>query len=156
MLLCNNTAVPPVCVIIPASDARQAGRSVPRHPIIGAMDDNADDLAQHYLALWTQYLTALLADPRAMDTLKRWMSFTGQFAYPGAREAQGGAPPSAWPPFFGPFGLAPVPPGAGAKPEQEDAVAELARRVDELERRLARLEPRPIPRRPRRKATTRG
>ena len=49
---------------------------------------DADDPVQRYLVLWTQYLTALLADPRAMETLKRWMSFTGQFAYPAPGEPQ--------------------------------------------------------------------
>jgi hypothetical protein len=118
----------------------------------------ADDLAQRYLTLWTQYLTALLADPAAMETLKRWASFTGQFAYPASGTAEtGGAPFPAWPPFFGPFGMSPVPPGAAdASAERADRLAALAQRVDALERRLAALEGKPqrktAVRRPPRKA----
>jgi hypothetical protein len=116
----------------------------------------ADALAQRYLALWTEYLTALLADPRAMETLGRWSSFAEQFAHPApgaAKEGLGAAPFSAWPPFFGPFGLWPVPPGAGHDPADLSA---LAQRVDALERRLAKLEQRPASRRPRRSAGTEG
>jgi hypothetical protein len=113
---------------------------------------DADDLARRYLALWTEYLTALLADPRAMETLKRWVSVTGQFSYPApGDESAGAAPFPAWPPFFGPFGLPPAPPGAPGAP-QDDAVAALERRVAALERRLAALErpkPRPTRRGPR-------
>ena len=111
---------------------------------------DAEELAERYLSLWTQYLTALMADPRAMETLKRWMAFAGQFSYPapGAAPA-GGAPFPAWPPFFGPFG-APAPPTAADTPaDQGDALARLARRVDALERRLAALERPPKPRRSR-------
>lgn len=103
---------------------------------------DAEELAERYLALWTQYLTALMADPRAMETLKRWMAFTGQFAYPASAAPQPGAAPfPAWPPFFGPFG-APAPSSATGG----DGIAALTRRVDELERRLAALENEPKPR----------
>lgn len=114
---------------------------------------DAGELAERYLALWSQYLTSLLADPRAMETLKRWMAFTGQFAYPASGMDQPGARPfPAWPPFFGPFVPSP-PSGADA-----DGVAALARRVDELERRLAALEHagKPAPRRPRRRTRVGG
>jgi len=112
---------------------------------------DADDLAQRYLGLWTQYLTALLANPQAMDTLKRWMSFAGQFSRPTSGDGQGSnAPFPAWPPFFGPFGLSPVPP-TGPGPG-DDRIAELVKRVDDLERRLAALERPPRPRRVRRSA----
>ena len=108
---------------------------------------DADELAERYLALWTQYLTALLANPRAMETLKRWMEFAGRFSYPesGATQA-GGAPFPAWPPFFGPFGAPPPSPTADVSPARGDALAELTRRVDALERRLAALERSPKPR----------
>ena len=113
---------------------------------------DAEELAERYLALWSQYLTALLADPRAMETLKRWMAFTGQFAYPASGMAPpGGAPFPAWPPFFGPF--APPAPSADAA-----GIAALTRRVHELERRLAALEHagKPATRRPRRRTRVRG
>jgi len=102
---------------------------------------DADDLAQRYLALWTQYLTALLADPQAMETLKRWTSFTQQFSYPAPEAAQRNEPPfPVWPPFFGPFGAPPA--SSGDTGASADRIAALAQRVDELERRLAALEPR--------------
>lgn len=98
--------------------------------------NDADELAQRYLTLWTQYLTALLANPQAMETLKRWLSFAGTFAYPQPEAKQPGIPPlPAWPPFFGPFGLPPAPP-ADSSPK----LAELAQRIDELECRLEALE----------------
>ena len=123
MLPCNNTAI--------------AGASV----IISRMSD-ADELAQRYLALWTQYLTALLADPQAMETLKRWVSFTQQFSYPAPGSSRRNeAPFPVWPPFFGPFGPPAVPPDAAG--ERVDGLAELTQRVDELERRLVELERQP-------------
>lgn len=119
-----------------------------------AMTDT-EELADRYLALWSRYLTALLADTRAMETLKRWMAFTSQFAYPAPGAAQqSGAPFPAWPPFFGPF----APPSMPAAPSvvEADTVAALARRVDELERRLAALEDavKPVARHPRRRMRT--
>jgi hypothetical protein len=156
MLLCNNSAIRPVCRIIRASAAQLAGPAALQAPIIAAMSD-ADDLAQRYLGLWTQYLTALLADPGAMETLKRWLSLTGQFAYPApGATGQGGAPVPAWPPFFGPFGLAPAPPAAAAPAPPAEGTAELARRIDELERRLAKLEGQLAPPRPHRRTRTGG
>lgn len=116
------------------------------------MTDDADDLAQRYLALWTQYLTTLLADPRTTDTLRRWASFTERFAYPSAEgTADSAAPMPVMPPLFGAFGL---PFGPGGAPT--DALAQLARRVDDLERRLAALERQPTPRRPRRQRSRTG
>lgn len=104
--------------------------------------NDADELARRYLTLWTQYLTSLLADPRAMEMLKRWMAFTGQFSYPASDTARAStAPFPAWPPFFGPFGP-PVPP-VGPDGPKEDKMAALEQRIDALERRLTALEGRP-------------
>jgi len=134
LLPCNNTAISAAWVII------------------SRMSD-ADDLVQRYLTLWTQYLTALLADPQAMETLKRWVSFTQQFSYPKPGPAQQNeAPFPVWPPFFGPFGSPSAPPGAMGEPV--DGLTKLAQRVDELERRLAKLEPQPT--RPRTRRGTGG
>jgi hypothetical protein len=113
---------------------------------------DADDLTQRCLALWTEYLTTLLADPRAIETLKRWMAFTGQFSYP----KQGSSPPSgapfpAWPPFFAPFGPPVAAPAADA-PMKDGALTELANRLDEIEKRLTALEREAKPRRPHRAA----
>jgi hypothetical protein len=106
---------------------------------------DAEELAERYLALWTQYMTTLLADPRTMEMLKRWMEFAGRFSYPeaGANEAPG-SPFPAWPPFFSPFG-APAPPVA----VDADGVVALTRRIDDLEHRVAALENAPKPRRAR-------
>lgn len=139
MLLCNNTAI--------YRDSRHQSRGARREswPVAGAaayiaaMTD-ADELARRYLSLWTEYLTALLGDPRALEMLKRWQALTGQFSYPDAGSSlAGGAPFSAWPPFFAPFGP-PVPPAADAGAAQADALAALAERVDQLDRRLAAIE----------------
>jgi hypothetical protein len=116
---------------------------------------DADELAQRYLALWSQYLTALLADPAAMETLKRWVTFTQQFSYPAPGSVpRNEAPFPAWPPFFGPFGIPSVPPGATG--DLMGRVAELTQRVDELERRLAEFERQPRQPGPRRRARTGG
>jgi hypothetical protein len=146
MLPCNNTANSRGFLMFRGGRraAGWAGRLTAAYN--RAMTD-ADDLAQRYLTLWTQYLAALLADPRAMETLKRWIAFTGQFSYPAPGDkAAGEAPFPTWPPFFGPFGFPSAPPGAaGASAAGSDAIAALAQRVDELERRLAALERKPKP-----------
>ena len=113
--------------------------------------NDADELARRYLGLWTQYLTALLADPRAMEMLKRWIALADQFSYPAAGTAEaGGAPSPVWPPIFGSFGLPFSSATADASVGRREEVTELTRRVDELERRLAALEHKPKPRRSRR------
>src|SRR5580698_10354926 len=122
---------------------------------MAAMND-ADELARRYLALWTEYLTAFLADPRALETMKRWIAFAGQFAYPapgktGAEGEGGNAPIPALPPIFGPFGPMPMnaitaAPLAAGTGEGEAAINELSRRVEALEERFAALERRVVPR----------
>jgi hypothetical protein len=117
--------------------------------------NNVDELARRYFALWTEYLTALVAEPQAAELMRRWVAFTGQFAtVPGSTGDGSGAPLPGWPPI--PSGLRPggspptAAPAAGASGERGLAVDELARRLGELERRLAALEQRPKARRPRR------
>jgi hypothetical protein len=119
--------------------------------------NDADELARRYLALWAEYLTALVADPQAAEMLQRWIAFTGQFAKT-AGERPGAPFPTpfpAWPPIPAAAGsTAAAATAAGASGERGDAVGELARRVDELARRLAalerKLELRSASRRPRR------
>jgi hypothetical protein len=103
---------------------------------------DADELARRYLALWAEYFNTLLADPRAMEMVKRWISFTSQFSYPEpGTTAEEGTPSPAWPPFFGPFGPLPAPSlPADASATREDEFAALTLRVIELERRVAELE----------------
>jgi len=122
--------------------------------------NDADELARRYLALWTEYLTAFLADPRALETMKRWIAFTGQFAYPESGRAPtpgegGNALLPALPPIFGPFG--PLPMAGPAAGQGSGTIDELVRRVEALEERIAALErrgkPRPV-RRTRRTAAT--
>jgi hypothetical protein len=115
--------------------------------------NDADELARRYLALWADYLTALVADPQAADMLQRWIAFTGQFAgqLPGAAGERAGFPFPAWPPAPAAAGSPPsAAAAAGASGERGDAVGELARRIGELERRLAALERKPEARRARR------
>jgi len=120
--------------------------------------NDVDDLARRFFALWTEYLTALVADPRAAEMLQRWIAFTSQFARPAGEH--GAAPFPAWPPaalgFPGSGPAAVAPTVAGASGERGDAVGELARRVGELERRLAALERGPVARRPRRGSRASG
>jgi hypothetical protein len=116
---------------------------------------DADELARRYLALWADYLTALVADPQAAEMLQRWIALTGQFAkQPAAAGERAAASPfPAWPPagfgfpVAGPASVAA--PVAGASGERDAAMDELARRVGELERRLAAVEGRPGPHRTR-------
>jgi hypothetical protein len=151
MLLRNNTAIPNICVIKDACIPGIAPRL-----IIWAMSD-ADDLARRYLALWADYLTALVSDPKAAELLQRWVAFTSQFA-PGQGAHDGAAPLTvAWPP---------KPPGrpaadgskadaasaAGASGKRDAILGEFARRLDGIEQRLAALEPPRAPARPRRRS----
>jgi hypothetical protein len=94
---------------------------------------DAKDLARRYLALWEDYLTALLTDPAAQDLLQGWA--------PASKVRDSTSKPET--------GAAPL---AGASGECCSAVAELARRIAGLEDRLAAVERRgPAPARPRRR-----
>jgi hypothetical protein len=96
---------------------------------------DAQDLARRYLALWEEYLTALLADPPGLGLLWGW---TGGAADDGAPAAEAGPE----------IGAAPA---AGPSDERLRAVAEFADRLAAIEARLAALEQaRPAPSRPRR------
>src|SRR5277367_6525185 len=142
MLPRNNTAIRPLCVINHTRGSAKTGRGGRRCPIIAPMDD-ADELARRYFALWADYLTALLADPQTAALLQRWIAFAGQFATSPGEHAD--SPFPAWPPIpsaTGPTNRSQTAAAAaaGASGERDDAVGELASRVDELERRLAALE----------------
>jgi len=152
MLPCNNTANPRVFATNRAAEPAKTGRASFSPPIIAAMSD-PDELARRYFALWTEYLTALVADPQAAALAQRWFASTSQFAsqFPGAPNERAGSPFPAWPPIPAATGpQAPAAAAAGASGERGDAVGQLARRVGELERRLAAVEQRPPARRPRR------
>src|SRR5260370_10550539 len=86
-----------------------------------------DDLARRFLALWAEYLAALVADPRISEPLRRWLAI----AAGSLGDAKAGASPGA---------AAHAAAAAGSSGERDLAVAELARRVDELHERLAVLE----------------
>jgi hypothetical protein len=85
------------------------------------------ELARRYLALWEEYLAALLSDPSATQL---WSSLAGD-RRPSDTESEPGSQPGS-------------PPGsaaaAGASDKRSRAVAELARRVAVLENRIAALE----------------
>ena len=76
MLLCNNTAFRAETVL-PLRSAR---------PILATMSE-ADELARRFLALWSDYLTALLSDPKAAEPL------LGILRVAGGRQHQGGKLP---------------------------------------------------------------
>ena len=104
--------------------------------IVTAMSE-ADELAQRFLALWTEYLTALAAEPHTVEPLYRWLAALGGVA---------DAPRADDRPTTGAAAV------AGASDERDDALAELSRRVDDLARRLDALEHG----RPGRRSTRRG
>jgi len=97
----------------------------------------AEDVARRFVALWGDYLSALAADPKTAEPIRRWLGLIAA-AIPD--------PPAREPDTTG-RSRSPSRPAAaaGASAERDPAVAELARRLDELEGRIAALE------RPRRK-----
>jgi len=144
MLLCNNTAFRAARLIKQprCGDAGLPLRSA--RPILATMSE-ADELARRFLALWSDYLTALLSDPKAAEPLRRWLGFAAA-AMPGLSAGEANPAGAARPPSDAPA-------AAGASGERGAAVAELARRVNELAERVAALESR---RRPPRGAAGRG
>jgi hypothetical protein len=105
----------------------------------------AEDVARRFIALWGDYLTALAADPKTAEPIRRWLGLlAAAMPDPPAREAtkagRARSPSRA---------AAAAGPSAG----RDDIVAELARRVDELETRLAALERRRKPAGPARSGT---
>src|SRR5207248_650323 len=91
----------------------------------------AEDLARRFLALWADYLNALMADPNAAEPMRRWLAM--MTSSPGFTAGDPARPPAG------------ATAAAGASGEREPAVAELARRVDELGERVAVLERRRKP-----------
>jgi hypothetical protein len=142
MLLCNNTAIRPICVIkLPASGAgRDAG--VPRAaarsillPMSKATNEE-DDLARRFFGLWAEYLAALAADPKLIEPVGRWLALAAGALH---NPAPGDASP--WSPPWSPAGpQADAAAAAGASGQRDAVVVELARRVEELARRVAALE----------------
>ena len=91
----------------------------------------ADDLARRFFALWTEYLTALLSDPKTAALLQGWVGLAGRMPGIWPADSGGGTPSRS------PSGAAAA---ATASGEREPAVADLARRIDELAERVAALE----------------
>src|SRR5436853_7634057 len=97
---------------------------------------DTEDVARRFVALWGDYLTALAADPKTAEPVRRWLGLiAAAIPDPPAREPDTGRSRS-------PSHAAAA---AGTSPERDPAMAQLARRLDELEGRIAALE------RPRRK-----
>jgi len=136
MLLCNNTAFRAARLIKQprCGDAGLPLRSA--RPILATMSE-ADELARRFLALWSDYLTALLSDPKAAEPLRRWLGFAAA-AMPGLSAGEANPAGAARPPSDAPA-------AAGPSGERDALVAELARRVDELAERVAALESRGRP-----------
>src|SRR6266851_3473181 len=99
-------------------------------PIVPPMSE-ADDLARRFFALWAEYLTALISDPRAAEPLRQWITAAAG-SLPGAMAGDGAAARTRSTPDAAA--------AAGASGKRDAAVAELARRVDELAERVAAIE----------------
>src|SRR5438132_703369 len=133
MLLCNNTAFR-AARLIKQPRLGDGGLPLrPARPILATMNE-ADELARRFLALWSDYLTALLSDPKAAEPLRRWLGLAAA-AMPGLSAGEANQAGPARPPSDAAA-------AAGASGERDAVVAELARRVDELAERVAALESR--------------
>jgi hypothetical protein len=97
-------------------------------PIVLPMSAS-DDLARRFLALWADYLAAILADPQGVE---RWLLL--------AKAGLPAAPSDDAAPAASPGSQPSAAAAAGAPGERDAAVAELARRVAELAERVAELE----------------
>src|ERR1700751_3098957 len=96
--------------------------------INGAMSE-ADKLAHRFFALWGEYLTALIQEPKTAEPLRQWLTMAA-----GALPTSGDAElPSS------PRSAAPAATSASASSRSDAAVVELTRRVDELVERVAAL-----------------
>jgi hypothetical protein len=127
VLLCNNTANRLVCLIKDDGTRQWAG-------IMAETVNEEDDLARRFFALWSEYLTALMSDPKMAEPLQRWLTVAADslqrhpaFAHDDVRRAASGP-------------AADAPAAAGAPGERDTVMADLARRVDELAERVATLE----------------
>src|SRR5205809_6927815 len=136
MLLCNNTAFCAARLIKEAQSGEAGMPPRPVRPILAAMSE-ADELARRFLALWSDYLTALLSDPKTAERLRRWLALAAA-AMPGLSAGEANPAGAARSPSDAPA-------AAGASGERDAVVAELARRVDELAERVAALESRRRP-----------
>jgi hypothetical protein len=100
----------------------------------------ADDLARRFIAVWADYLSALVADPKTSEPLRRWFAIAvGSLQNPSAGDVPTGVPPRP-PPGSPPGSPTDAATAAGPPGERDALVAELARRVDELAQRVAALE----------------
>jgi hypothetical protein len=135
VLPCNNTAIRRFCLIKRNACRRAVLADAMTALILPAMSET-DDLARRFFALWSEYLTALVSDPKTSEPVRRWFAL--------GLAAVAGSPPNVMPgdalrgaPSRSPTDATPA---ASASGERDAAVAELARRVDELAERLAALE----------------
>ncbi|HEX3864511.1 MAG TPA: hypothetical protein VHY35_22740 [Stellaceae bacterium] len=103
-------------------------------PILATMS-TSEELAGRFFALWSEYLTALAADPQMSEALRRWVALTipQPPASPSSSPVDAAIHDAIRP-------AADAAAAAGAFGERDAVVAELARRVDELAERVARLE----------------
>jgi hypothetical protein len=95
----------------------------------------AEDLARRYLALWQDYVTALLADLATPEVLQHWAansSLHDEDPEPGDQPQHGQLPE--------PKSAAGSATAPGSSRERDDVVADLARRLARIEGRLADLE----------------
>src|SRR5437868_15089044 len=100
MLMCNNTAFR-ATRLIKQPPAGHAGLRLRRARSILRTMSEADELARRFLALWSDYLTALLSDPKAAEPLRRWLGLAAAnmpgLSAGGGRSAGAATPPAAGP-----------------------------------------------------------
>jgi len=91
MLLCNNRAIRPICLIKPPASGAGWDAEVPRtaaRSILSPMSkptNEEDDLARRFFGLWAEYMAALAADPKLIEPVGRWLALVaGALHKPGA------------------------------------------------------------------------
>src|SRR5712691_822606 len=95
LLQCNNTPICSGCVI--KHDKRPAA-ALPRPatPTIVPPMSEEDDLARRFVALWAEYLAALVVDPKVTEQLRRWLAIAaGSLNEVASGDASAGAPPGS-------------------------------------------------------------
>src|SRR5947208_5513953 len=95
----------------------------------------AEDLVRRYLALWQDYVAALLADLATPEVVRHWAD-----SWSARMEDLGAGDQSERGQLPGPEPAADAATAPGSSRERDDAVAELARRLARIEKRVAALE----------------
>jgi hypothetical protein len=111
----------------------------------GPENKDAEELAERFLALWSEYLTALLADPKLAEPARQWFDLAMGAVHKAGQNAAQHEPGAASPASARSAASRPAADAAaaaGAPGERDAALGELTRRLDELNERVAALEAR--------------